>query len=137
MKSKVNERNRPFADQVLEYAGVQVGDIWSDTTSMSFKVLYIGNTDSSFPVLVVESDLETTTFVNEEYITGKCTLVERDGQEVIEESNLVIDSDGATCEIIYEEGKYIVTREWDDDTGVFTIQVHHHDWDSLVQYNAT
>ena len=77
-----NESNRPFADQVLEYAGVQVGDIWSDDrTQTDLKVLYIRNTDDPYPVLTTDASHQNA-FVNEQYITEMCTLVERGGQVV-------------------------------------------------------
>ena len=129
-----NESKRPFADQVLEYAGVQVDDIWSDDDN-NFKVLCIRDTDNPYPILVT-CEAYVNSFVNEEYITSTCTLVERGGQVVIEPNNLCYDNDGDIVEIINQEGKYTVTREWDQATQVFTLQVHHEDWAPLVPYKS-
>ena len=96
-----NESKRPFADQVLEYAGVQVGDIWSDNkTQTDLKVLYIRNIDDPYPVLTTDA-VHQNTFVNEQYITENCTLVERGGQVVIGESNLK-ELFNVLYEVIYE-----------------------------------
>jgi len=77
-----NESKRPFADQVLEYAGVQVGDIWLDKQYAEvIKVLYIRDTDDAHPILVTGED-HINTFINESYFSDNCTLVERGGQVV-------------------------------------------------------
>jgi len=96
-----NESKRPFADQVLEYAGVQVGDIWRDTLhAEDIKVLYIRDTDNPYPILVTCED-HVNTFINESYFSEKCTLVERGGQVVIGESNLK-ELFNVLYEVIYE-----------------------------------
>ena len=132
-----NESKRPFADQVLEYAGVQVGDIYEDREAGGhLKVVFIGDTDKSYPVLVVGECLSEHIFINEQYITENCTLVERGGQEVVGPNNLRYDDDGDIVEIINQEGKYTATREWDIDTQVFLLQVHHEDWAPLMPYKS-
>ena len=114
-----NESNRPFADQVLEYAGVQVGDIWSDDrTQTDLKVLYIRNTDDPYPVLTTDASHQNA-FVNEQYITEMCTLVERGGQVVEEESNIVEINvhEGYLGILLHREGDACMIQwySYDDD----------------------
>ena len=91
--SNNNESKRPFADQVLEYAGVQVGDIWRDTLhAEDIKVIYIRDTDDPYPILVTDEGHDNT-FINESYFSENCTLVERGGQVVEQWFDYDVDDD--------------------------------------------
>ena len=92
MKSKVNERK--------SMGDIQLGDVYNDY-GQHLKVIVFNDPDDAYPVGCLKCT-GVIMFYNEQTL-GACQLIERDGQEVIEESNLVIDSDGDTCEIIYED----------------------------------
>ena len=125
-----NESKRPFADQVLEYAGVQVGDIWLDKQYAEvIKVLYIRDTDDAHPILVTGED-HVNTFINESYFSENCTLVERGGQvveqwEPFSEDWLAYGCEGKTIragvynnrgkvlKVVDVDGEWLVWVHWD------------------------
>ena len=117
-----NESKRPFADQVLEYAGVQVGDIYEEGGHF-FKILHIRDTDDPYPLLALE-ECHVHTYINEEFIHSSCTLVERGGQ-VVEQwvpdmvSNIFFNigdmyGDDHIREIVHLEGEYAMCRHISD-----------------------
>ena len=122
-----NESKRPFADQVLEYAGIQVGDIWLDKQYAEvIKVLYIRDTDDAHPILVTGED-HINTFINESYFSDNCTLVERGGQVVVKESNLILNLGGCVdvMEIVHSEGDMYMVATHDTSRSVPSHRVIH------------
>ena len=92
MKSKVNERK--------SMGRIQLGDVYNDD-GQHFKVITFRDPDEPHPVGVL-LDTGVIMFYNEQTF-GDFQLIERDGQEVIEESNLVIDDVNDILELVYEE----------------------------------
>jgi len=92
-----------------EWEGIKLGDVYEEH-GVPHKVLFIGNPNEPYPILCTKMD-GTHMFYNEAMLKANMKLVERDGQEVVEESNLRYDPyEDQVYEIVYMEKDQTVVR---------------------------
>ena len=92
-----------------EWEGIKLGDVYEEH-GVPHKVLYIANPNEPYPILCTTMD-GTHTFYNEVELKANMKLIERDGQEVVEESNLRYDPyEDQVYEIVYMEKDQTVVR---------------------------
>ena len=122
MKSKVNERK--------SMGDIQLGDVYNDQ-GQHLKVIVFNDPDDAYPVGCLKCT-GVIMFYNEQTL-GACQLIERDGQEVIEESNLFLDDVNDILELVYEEEGIRICRFYNREEELMLLEYPPDE--TLIPYN--